>query len=154
MPVTGATGKKRIEVPNAQILRPVCAPAVKHPAQKIAILLGRYRKIRRFAGGGVKLNTRYKLQVANAQPNKEIKQQVGVCHILVIEQGEGIEFDPVFFTALDSSDYFGEGACAGVVTAIVIVELFWAVNTYANQKLTVVQKTAPIFAEQYRISLQ
>jgi hypothetical protein len=76
----------------------VFIPAVEESAQKIAILLRRYRKIGYLARHGVNFNTRNKLKILDAKLNKKIKKHIGIFHIFVIEQRERIECNIVLFT--------------------------------------------------------
>jgi hypothetical protein len=61
VPACNVIRQQRIKIANAQIPRPIFVPAVKYPAQKLAILLRRKRELQTRARRSVYLHTRNKL---------------------------------------------------------------------------------------------
>jgi len=60
----------------------------------------------------------------------------------------------VFFAVFDGCDYFVEGAAAGVVFSVVIVEFLRAVDANTDKELVFVEKSAPFVVEQDGVGLE
>ena len=144
----------RIIVADADFVGAGLVPAVENPTHEIAQLLRRYREIRNAAGHGVPLDTWYELQVPGAEAGAEVEQFIGVVGVEVIDEDEDVVFDVVFFAAVNGPHHFVESSGAGMVGAVVVVVLFWAVDTDADEEVIFAKELAPLVVEEDGVGLQ
>ncbi len=143
----------RIEIAYAQFCRAEFVPAVEYSAQKFAILLRRDGEIRNISRRRIEFHTRDELQEPDIETDKKIEYLVGMFDVFGIQQSKGIQFDLVFFALCDCIDDFVECPCAGVIEAIIIVEFFRAVDTYAEKEFVIVQEPAPLLVDKDGVCL-
>jgi len=142
-----------IEITYAQFCWAVFVPAVEYPAQKFAVLLRRDGEIRNFSRRVIALNARYELQKLYTEPDEKIEYLVGMSGVFRVQQSKGVQLDLMLFTHFDCFDDFIECPCAGMVDAIVIVEFFRAVDTYAEKEFVFVQEPAPLLVDKNGVCL-
>jgi len=64
--------------------------------------------------------------------------------VYVVQQDQGAEFDLVPLASLDASHDSLERAGAGMVHAVLVVELLRSVDADTEQKLVLVEEPAPV----------
>ncbi len=129
-------------------------PTVENPAEEFAVLGGRDGEIGNLARCWVALDAGDELKVPDIVFEEEVEQLIRVVDVFIVQQGKGVEFDVVFFAVFDGFHYLVEGAAAGVVFAVVIVEFFRAVNADADEEFIFVEKSAPLVVEQDSVGLE
>ena len=73
--------------------------------------------------------------------------------VLCIQQGQSIELDVVFLGVLDGPHHPVPRPAAGMIGAVVIVELLRPVDADADEEFALVQEPAPFLIEQNRVGL-
>jgi hypothetical protein len=143
-----------IEVADAQISRPVFAPAIEQSAEEFAVLLRRDREIRDLARRRIDLHAGDELHEFDAESDQEIKDLVGISHVPCVQQCQGVELDLIFLAVFNGPHHLIECPRTGVVQTVIVVKFFRAVDADTDEKLVVVQKAAPRVVEQDGIGLQ
>jgi hypothetical protein len=139
---------------DAYLLRPILRPPVEYPAQKIAVLLGRYTEPRNLARSRLPLHALNKLKVFNLKLFEKIKNLVRRPNVHGTYKHQNIKLDLVLSATLDPRHHLIECPLTGKRTPIGIVIFLRPVAAYPHQKLILSQKPAPLFIQQYPVRLQ
>lgn len=129
-------------------------PSVKYPAQKFAVLPGRYAKVRNIAGFRIGFDALNELQEPDLLLHEKIKYLIRVPYVMIAKQYEYIELYLVLLAPFDRRHHPVKRALTGKVHAMMIMKLLRAIQAYPHKELILMEKLTPLIVKKYPVSLQ
>ena len=93
------------------------------------------------------LHDRGELDETAIQFLEEIIEFQRIIHVIIIHDGHGVIFYPMFFQQLDSLHHFIERGESLPVPTVFVVELLRAIDRYTHQEIIFLEKLAPLIIQ-------
>ena len=143
-----------VEEADADVFGAVGQPAVEEAAEEVGVLLGGNGEGGGGGGDGVEFDAGDELEVTKALVEEEVEEGVGLADVAVVEEDEDIELDAAAAAGGEGGEDAVEGAAAGGVAAVMVVEVAGAVETDAQEELVFGEEGAPGVVEEDGVGLE